>query len=211
MILLALALASRTIASIKNLAISLIKGLANNPAFPNPPTTGEMIQAAIDAVGVAEGDLTTAKQVVVAKSNELDNKVQALKNVINNVGLECLDKVKNDPEDVARTKLLSVNLILKGDTTAPTQEVALPTNFHVTTGDHNGQVNGGCNKVQHAVLYRVRMATTPIGPWVVKYEGTRTSFTIKDLPQGLAYFQISAFGTHGGWTEWSDLASCFVV
>ena len=210
MIQLALKLASRTIASLKVLAGTFIEGLTGTAYFPTPTTTPAMIEAAVEDVTTAENELASAEQTVVAKRNALDQKVQALKSVLTNVGLECLDKVKNDPEPLARTKLLSAKLILKSDG-APTEDIAVPENFGVTRGDHTGAVDGGCNKVPNAKMYRVRVATNLNGPWETKYEGTRSSFTIQGLAPGVTFFQMAAFGVNGGWSEWCDTAILHVV
>lgn len=210
MLQLALKLLKRELEDLKTFAATIITGLTGNNNFPTPTTTPAMVQTGIDEVTDAENGLADAERVVVEKREVLKNKVEALREVITKVGVECLNKVKNDPEDVARVKLLSVGLVLKADST-PTEVVAMPTNFAVTQGDHSGEVDGGCNRVPNAKMYRVRVSASITGPWEIKYEGTRSSFSIASLPLGMTYFQMAAFGTNGGWSEWSDPAACHVI
>lgn len=210
MIQLALKLAGRSIGSMKNLAASIKTGLTGNASFPAPTTTPVMLQTAIDNVTAVEAALTTAEEVVTMRREDLGGKVQALQDVLNAVGVECLDKVKTLPEADARMKLMSANLILKSDG-APVAEVAAPQNFHLSQGDHSGEVDGGCNRVANAKMYRVRCGASMAGPFVTKYEGTKSSFTIAGLALGVCWFQMAAFGTNGGWSEWSDPATVNVV
>jgi hypothetical protein len=210
MIQLALKLTERTIASLKTLAASIKTGLTGNASFTTPAPTPTEIQTAIDAVTTQETVVQAAEDNVTTQREVLEQKVDGLRNVLRAVAANCQDKVKNDAEDVARAKLLSANLPLKSEG-APVDEIARPENFHISQGDHSGEVDGGCNKVKNAKMYRVRCGAAPAGPFTTMYEGTKSSFTIKNHPLGVCYMQMSAFGTNGGWSEWSDLASINVV
>jgi hypothetical protein len=210
MIQLAFKLATLTLELLKDLAASLKAGLTGNAGFPSPTTTPAMMQTGIDNLTAAEGELSAAEGVVTMKRVNVEEKRFALHSLINAVGVECLDKVKTLPEAEARMKLLSVNIPLKSPS-APVEAVERPENFHVSQGDHSGGVDGGCNKVANAKMYRVRCGATVNGPFETKYEGTKSSFTIANLPIGVCFMQMAAFGTNGGWSEWSDLASIHVV
>jgi len=210
MIQLAFKLATLTLELLKDLAASLKAGLTGNANFPTPTTTPAMIQTGIDNLTTAQGELSAAEDVVTMKRVNVEEKRLALHSIINAAGVECLDKVKTLPEAEARMKLLSANLPLKS-AGAPVEAVERPENFHVSQGDHSGEVDGGCNKVANAKMYRVRCSATVNGPWETKYEGTKSSFTISNLPVGVCFMQMAAFGTNGGWSEWSDLASIHVV
>ncbi len=210
MIQIAFKLRELTIEALKNMAASIKAGLTGNASFPTPSPTTTEIQTAIDVVTTQEAVLKTAEDEVTEQRGVLQQKVEALENVVRAVGANCQDKVKTDPEATARMKLLSANLPLKAEG-APVEEVARPQNFHVSQGDHSGEVDGGCNKAKNAKMYRVRCGATANGPWETKYEGTRSSFTIKQLPVGECFMQMAAFGTNGGWSEWSDIARIHVV
>ncbi len=210
MIQLAFKLTERTVASLKDMAASIKTALTGNASFPTPSPTTTEIQNAIDAVTTQEGVLQAAEDEVTEQRGVLEQKVEALRNTLRAVGANCLDKVKTDPEATAKMKLLSANLPLRADN-APAEEVGMPQNFHISQGDHSGEVDGGCNKVKNSKMYRVRCGATANGPWDTKYEGTKSSFTIKQLPVGECFMQMSAFGTNGGWSEWSDLARIHVV
>ena len=207
MIQLALKLFNRTVASLKTYAGTVKTGLTGNASFPSPATTPAMVQTAIDDVTAAEGQLSAAEGAVAMKREDLEQKVTALRNIVNAVGLECLDKVKTDPEDVARMKLMSVNLTLKSAAT-PTADLPRPENLHCTLGDHSGEIDGACDRVPDAKMYRAHYSTTPDGTKTVGYEGSKSSFTIKGLTSGTEYWiEVAAFGA-GAWTEWSDPARC---
>lgn len=210
MIQIALKLTKITITALKNLAGDIKTGLTGNASFPSPSPSTTEIQTAITNVTNQEGALSVAQAAVVAQEDLLEQKVEALRNVLRAAAANCLDAVKTDSEEVARTKLLSANFTLKTDA-EPTPEVARPENFHISQGDHSGEVDGGCDRVEFAKMYRVRCGTTADSLPVTVYEGTKSSFTAKNVPIGLCYMQMAAFGTNGGWSEWSDIASIRVV
>ncbi len=210
MIQVALKLTKITIAALKTLAGSIKTGLTGNASFPTPSPTPAQIDTAITAVSDQEVIVGAAAAALVAQEDILEQKVDALRNVLRAVVANCQDTVKNDPEEVAREKLLSANLTLKADA-EPAPEVERPENFHISQGDHSGEVDGGCDRVSHSKMYRVRCGATPESLPTTVYEGTKSSFTAKNVPIGLCYMQMSAFGTNGGWSEWSDIASIRVV
>ena len=210
MIQLALKLTVRTIESLKNLAASIKAGLTGNASFPTPSPSTTDIQTACDAVSAQEGVLQAAEDSVTHEREVLAQAVESLRGVLRAVGADCLDEVKNDAPDVALAKLLSANLPIKTEG-SPADPVAVPQNFHVTQGDHTGSVDGGCNRVPDAKMYRTRVGTSPGGPFETKYEGTKSSWTITSLAVGECWFQMAAFGTNGGWSEWSDPARCHVI
>jgi hypothetical protein len=210
MIQIALKLSRKTMAAVKNLAASIKAGLTGNASFPTPSPTTTEIQTAIDDVSAQEAVLQAAKDNVTTQENILDQKFETLCSVIRAVVANCQDKVKNDDEATARAKLLSANLPLKSDAN-PVEAVERPENFHVTQGDHSGSIDFGCNRVVNAKMYRVRCGASPDGPFTTKYEGTRSAGTIDGHPLGPCWLQMSAFGTNGGWSEWSDPAFIHVV
>jgi hypothetical protein len=210
MIQLALRLTELTVAGLKSLATKIKDGLTNNASFPTPNPTPQNIDDAILAVTTAEGELGAAEALVTAKEDNLEQKVEALRDVLRRAGANCLDKVKEDPEATQRTKLLSANFTLKGDTAPPPVDTTPLTGFSVSHGDHSGEVDGICNKRTGAKMYRARHGTSPNGPWTTGYEGTKSSFTISDLPMGDTWFQMQAF-VGGQWTEWCDPARLHVV
>ena len=169
MIQLALKLTERTLDALKNLAASIQAGLTGNASFPTPSPSTTDLQTACDTVATQQAALQAAEDEVTEQREMLDQKVEALRNVLRAVGANCLDKVKNDAEDVAKAKLLSANLVLKSEG-APVDEIERPENFHVSQGDHSGEIDGGCNKVKNAKMYRVRCGATASGPFTTVYE-----------------------------------------
>ena len=210
MIQLALKLTKATLAALKTLASSIKSGLTGNASFPTPNPTPANIQTAIDEMEAQENALALAESKVEEEREMLAQKRLALENILRAVAANCMDTVKLDPEDVARAKLMSAMLPLRADN-APVDEIESPDNFFVTQGDHSGEADGGCDRVKNAKLYRVRFGTNVNGPFQTVYEGTKSSFTAKSLPIGEGWFQMAAFGTNGGWSEWSDPARCHVI
>ena len=210
MIQLALRLTERTLAGLKTFAMSVMTGLTGNASFPTPNPTPANIETAVDNLSDAEDELAAAEAVVVSKREAVEGRAEDLRNVLRAVAANCQDKVKNDPEELARTKLMSANLPIKTGA-SPVDPVSRPANFHVSQGDHSGEVDGGCNRVANAKMYRVRYGAAPGGPFETKYEGGKSSFTISGLPVGVGWLQMAAFGTNGGWSEWSDPATIHVV
>jgi hypothetical protein len=110
--------------------------------------------------------------------------------------------------DRAKLTLLKVPLQREDAATPDTSPL---TNFFVTHGDHDGEVDGGCNRRKGAKLYRVRCGASATGPWTTVYEGTASKFTVTGQPSGqVCYFQMQAF-VGGQWTEWSDIAQLRIL
>lgn len=210
MIQLALKLAKLTANGLKNLAASVVTGLTGNAHFPAPTTTPVLIQGGIDDLIASEAALSASEDVVTMNRQDVEDKTQALRDLLTAAGTECLDTVKTLSEADARMAILSANLPIKS-AGSPVDEVDRPQNFHITQGDHSQEVDGGCNKVLNSQMYRVRFGPAVDGPWETKYEGKKSSFTIAGLPTGICFMQMAAFGTNGGWSDWSDVASIHVL
>jgi hypothetical protein len=213
MIQLALRLAELTTNALKILARSIKQGLASTAglaAFPTPKVTPAQLEAGAKAVedqeaivGGVESDLAEQRVILRQKITDLENLVAA-------AAADCVSAVSELADDDAKIKLAAANIPIRGDR-VPSPAAEKPTSFFVNRGDHDGSVDGGCDRQMVVKIYRVRYGATPTGPFTVGYEGTKSTFTIPNLPPGEYWFQMAAFAANGGWSEWCDPARCHVV
>jgi hypothetical protein len=213
MLQLALKLAELTENGLKALARAIKTGLASADGlakFPTPKVTPAQLEAAAAAVEAQEGRVATAEGKLAEERAALLTSVTALTDTITAAATDCLNTVSQLPEAEARAALATVNVAVRGER-EPSPAAVQPTNFYVNRGDHDHSVSGGCDRQKQARLYRVRYGGTANGPWTVGYEGTRSSFEIQNLTPGESWFQMAAFATNGGWSEWSDPARCHVL
>lgn len=211
MLQLALKLSTQTTNEKKTLGRSLKEGLTNAAAsFPNPKITPEVLEAAVKAVEDQEVLVGTAEDELSEQREALQQKVAFLEATITQSATDSLNTVSLLPEAEAKAALMAAYVPLRG-AGVPAQPVPTPQNLVITQGDHSGEVDGACHRSKGAIMYRVRVGATTAGPFETKYEGTKSSFTIGGLPVGDCWFQMAAFGTNSGWSEWSDPARCHVI
>ena len=207
---LALKLDRVSVNTVKNYARALRNGLIDSEAFPEMVDAPDQLETGVKSVEEQEATVTAAAAALRAERVELKRRVKALKSVVGATTTACVSTVSRRPEVEARAALQSANIPLRGDG-APTLSAGRPSNLHVARGSHDGSVQGRCDREKQARLYRLRASRTVDGPWETLYEGTKARFTISGLAAGDWYFQMAAIGTNGGWSEWSDVASCVVV
>jgi hypothetical protein len=213
MIQLALKLAELTVNELKTLARSIKQGLASAAglaAFPTPKVTPANLEAGAKAVEDQEAVVGGVEADLAEQRGILQQKISALEDLVTAAGTDCLNVVSQLAEEDAKMKLASANIPVRSDR-APTPAAVKPTGFFVNRGDHDSEVDGGCDRQKSGKMYRVRYGASPSGPFTVGYEGTKSSFTISGLPVGDCWFQMAAFATNGGWSEWCDPARCHVV
>lgn len=213
MIQLALKLAELSVNELKALARSIKQGLASVAglaAFPTPEITPTALEDGTVAVEEQEAIVAGVESDLAEQRIILRRKISALEDLVTGAATDCLSTVSQLPDDDAKMKMASANIPVRADR-APTPPAQTPTSFFVNRGDHDGQVDGGCDRQKTVRMYRARYGATSNGPWTTGYEGTKSSFTITALPMGDCWFQMSALATNGGWSEWCDPARCHVV
>jgi hypothetical protein len=202
----ALKLQERDEAGVAQLCRTLATGLGKTPAvITTPAVTPLQLNDAAD-------DLDEAVQALV----EHDEARAGLAQVVANMREAAETLANKSADDSAvqtsydKTKLEFLLVPLQSETDA-TPDTSPLQNFHVSHGDHEGEVDGGCNRRKGTKIYRVRCGPTATGPWAVKYEGSKSNFTITGETVGqMCYFQMQAF-VGGQWTEWSDIAHLRIV
>ncbi len=193
-------------AGVSQICRTLATGLGKTPVvITTPEVTPAQLNGAADDLDAAVQNLATYDQGRAAFVTEVANKrkaaeVLATRSAENSATQTSYDKTKLD--------FLLVPLQSETDATPDTSPL---TNFYVSHGDHDGEVDGGCNRRKGAKLYRVRCGAAATGPWETKYEGSKSTFTITgETPGQICYFQMAAF-VGGQWTEWSDIAQLRIV
>ena len=190
----------------KTLAGTLATGLTENTAIvPDPKVEPAELIAGAKAVSDQEVILAAAEANVTTQRDILTQKIGALEVLMTRSVAHSTFVVEGDPMKMGMLKIP----MKSGPTTAPT--AGPPQHFFVTQGDHTTEVDGQCDKVPRASLYRVERAASPNGPWTTGYEGKRSSFTIAGLTPGeIGWFRMAAF-VGEEWTDWSDPATCRVL
>ena len=204
----ALKLAQLNTAEIKNLAGSLATGLTDNPTLvPTPKVTPVQLTGAADAVSQQEVKLKAAEDGVIAQRSILAEKIDALKALITTSAKDSTLVVAGD---AVKMEMLNIPVKSTGGPATPAPAGG-PQNFSVTQGDHSGEVDGHCNAMKNAKLYRAEHAASANGPWTNGYEGSKSKFTVAGLTPGQqVWFRMAAF-VGGQWTDWSDPAMCIVL
>ena len=193
-------------AGVSQICRTLATGLGKTPVvITTPEVTPAQLNTGADNLDTAVQALADYDQGRAVLVQEVANKrkaaeVLATRSAENSATQTSYDKTKLD--------FLLVPLQSETDSTPDTSPLQ---NFHVSHGDHEGEVDGGCNRRKGASLYRVRCGAAATGPWTVKYEGKKSNFTITGETVGaMCYFQMSAY-VGDGWTEWSDIAQLRIV
>jgi hypothetical protein len=192
-------------AGVSQICRTLATGLLKTPVvITTPKVTPTQLNDAADDLDEAVQALATYDQGRGVLVQEVANKRKDAEGLATK---SADDSAVQTSYDKTKLEFLLVPLQSEDGTpdTSPLQ------NFHVSHGDHEGEVDGGCNRRKGAKLYRVRCGPAVTGPFETRYEGTKSNFTITGETVGhMCYFQMAAF-VGGQWTEWSDVAQLRIV
>ena len=179
----------------------IIKGLTDNPAYPNPPIDLKTLQAAVDDLNAA-----VAAQVHggMAATAEKKNKQEAL--------IKILRKLKHYVEDNCENDL-AVLLSSGFQAAAATRDrspLANPSILGIDRGNSD-ELMLKVTPIARAKCYEVRSAALGTGnvpgPWQQAGIFTSSRITIANLIPTTTYmFQVRAVGASGN-TEWSNPVS----
>lgn len=183
----------------------MAQGLTENPTYnPTPEVTAAELTAAADDLEAADLRIVALDGEMAEARTDSANKRAALEELGTLAGNDCGVKTGYD-----KLKLQALKVPLTNEAAAP--DTSPLQNVQVSHGDHDGEVDGACNRRKGAKLYRARCGLTATGPWTIVYEGTKSKFTVTGQPLGqVCYFQMQAF-VGGVWTEWSDIAQIRVL
>jgi len=82
--------------------------------------------------------------------------------------------------------------------------LAAPTGLSVSTGDHDGELDGHTNRLAGSDSYPVAVADAPSGPWQIVALPSRSKWTIESLPRGKTiWVRVAGHDSHGigAWCE----------
>jgi hypothetical protein len=180
---------------------AIIKGLSDNPAYPNPPVDLKTLQAAVDDLNAA-----VAAQVHggTAATAEKKNKQEAL--------IKILRKLKHYVEDNCENDL-AILLSSGFQAAAATRDrspIANPSILGIDRGKSD-ELMLKVTPIARAKCYEVRSAVVGAsnvpGPWQQAGIFTSSRITIPNLVPTTTYvFQVRAVGAAGN-TEWSNPVS----
>jgi len=189
---------------VRTLAVEVKAGLTNNVHFPNGGARAAALGTRVSAYDAAVTDLAEKEAAFNLSKTAVGTALEGIKTELHGAKTDCEGVTKE------REKLATTRMPIK----SPKQSVGdlpKPVNFGITRGDHEGQADGQCHKVDGARSYKVEHATAITGPFTVGYEGTKSSFTIAGLTPGqIYYFRMAALGPNG-WSPWSDIAQCRIA
>jgi hypothetical protein len=183
----------------------IIKGLTDNPAYPNPPVDLKTLQAAIDDLNAA---IAAQPHGGKAATAEKKNRQEALLLIMRKMMHYVEDNCENDA-----AVLLSSGFQAAANTRTRSALVS-PSILNVRFGN-SGELVLKITPIARARCYEVRMAlvgsgNTP-GPWQPMGLFTNSqSITISGLTPGMTYvFQVRAVGGTSGYSDWSSPVSHF--
>ena len=179
----------------------IIKGLTDNPAYPNPPVDLKTLQAAVDDLNAA---LAAQAHGGAAATAEKKNKQEAL--------IKILRRLKHYVEDNCENDLAV--LLSSGFQAASANRVRSPLANPSILGIDRGKSDELMLKVTpiaRAKCFEVRSAVVNSGngqgPWQQAGLFTSSRITIGNLVPTTTYvFQVRAVGAAGN-TEWSNPVS----
>ena len=179
----------------------IIKGLTDNPAYPNPPVDLKTLRAAVDDLNAAVAAQVHGGTAATAEKN---NKQEAL--------IKILRKLKHYVEDNCENDLavLLSSGFQAAATTRDRSPLANPSILSVDRGNSD-ELMLKITPVARAKCYEVRSAVAGngnlAGAWQQAGLFTSSRITIANLVPTTTYvFQVCAIGAVGN-TEWSDPVS----
>ena len=179
---------------------AIVKGMAGNKAFTNPPVDLAAVQSALDELTAAmAGQVQGGTTATAAKNNKRDALVGLLRKLAHYVQLS----FGNDLE-----VLLSSGFLAVGSKT-PSSPVAKPSILSVDSRNTT-QLVVKVGKVTRARCYEVRFAAIGAGgapgPWQPgSLFLTSRSMPVSGLTPGTNYvFQVRAVGGSTIYSDWSD-------
>jgi len=183
---------------------SVLKGMTNNSAYPNPPVALTDFKSAIDSFSVLVTDaLDGGKKVNSAKRKQRGVVVKMVTQLGHYVEAACND-------DVATFDTSGFTAVSTVRT--PPQPVSGAKISWVDRGANSGQVLVRISPITGAVSYELRYGLVgnggaPPATWTtLPLAGTKT-VTVDNLTPGASYaFQVRGLGRLG-YSDWSDLVT----
>ena len=176
-------------------------GMANNPAYPNPPVDMAGFKAAIDAYTAAvAAALDGGKAAIAARDKRRADIIVMLRLLGHYVEVAC----KNDMPTFVSSGFVAAST---GQRT-PAQPVSIPS-VAVDQGSNSGQLVVTIKAVTKARSYELRHAPVPAAGasinWTTIVVATVKPATLLNnlTPGGTYTFQVRAFGKLG-FSDWSD-------
>ena len=183
---------------------SVLQGMTNNSAYPNPPVALTDFKSAIDSFSVLVTDaLDGGKKVNSAKRKQREVVVKMVTQLGHYVEAACND-------DVATFDTSGFTAVSTVRT--PPQPVSGAKISWVDRGANSGQVLVRISPITGAVSYELRYGLVgnggaPPATWTtLPLAGTKT-VTVDNLTPGASYaFQVRGLGRLG-YSDWSDLVT----
>ena len=182
---------------------TILKAMAGNVNFPNPPLDLAVFKTLLDTFSVAIGDAKDGSKKAMTQRNQIGEEiVQTLRLVALYVELNC----KGD-----MNIFLTSGLTPRSATRTPSQQLA-PTAVTGVKQTISGQLLASIKAVRGAKNYQLRIGQIGAGgamptSWTIEtVPNARTAAALNGLTPGTTYaIQVRAYGPLG-YTEWSDSA-----
>ena len=188
---------------LRTLANQHSAAMDGNANFPDPDPTKVVFDAVKDEYSDLLDEIAQMEADLAAKRTEKDVKRKEVEAGMDKRASYAQRKVNGD-----KAKMQTTVLPLQADA-VPTTSMPQPGNAVATTGDHEGEVDLGCNAVPRAKVYFWRRRThgggQPPGPWVDLPPSGRSSVTATGLDSGAEYaFSVRVLGPNDLMSPWSD-------
>ena len=188
---------------LEEIAGSVLKGMRNNPAFPDPPVTMADLEALLNGFSAAlAAQKMGGKTVTIDKNTKREQLIQMLREL----GAYVQMAAQND-----EAALLTSGFEAASTTHAMT-ELTKPTDVQLKNGN-SGQLLMKIDPVANAHSYEIQYAVVTAdgtqGDWQSGGDYTNSrAIQISGLTPGTVYgVRIRAIGGTTGYSDWSDATS----
>jgi hypothetical protein len=198
-----LALARKSVAQLLALGALLKLKLVGNVEFSDADISLKL--AELEGKGTAleaqQGELDALRSGVTVKEIEVHTTAAEYKEIISQLANLCEGKTKD------AMKLAGGGFTIRGQP-EPVGDMPKPSVVKATRGDMDGEIDVTTPSIHGARIYICEVSSSASGPFVRKYEGTKSTFTITGAQPGeLCHLRLAALDPNGT-GPWSNVVAC---
>ena len=185
------------------LGTTVLTKMDNNPNFPSPLPSKEVVQAAIDGLATKMAAADVARRASIHATSEMNTARDVLNTVITQRGTY-VDLVANGNPNV----ILSSGFQLRA-APSPVGDLDVPQNLTVDLNGTAGRMILTWDMVTNARSYNLQVspANTAERTWTALTPSSSTYVQLDDMVIGQMYaFQVAAVGGASGQSAWSTEA-----
>ncbi len=177
----------------------VVTNMTENPNFPNPNPTLDVLRTATDNMSSAANEVEAARKTVQVKMSLLSQQESIFDGVITQMGTY-VDNTSNGDEAI----ILSAGMDIQKEK-SPASLPDKITSVNATSGDSAGEIDLSWDRVNNAKSYVVETAINATSlEWKHALISTKSKAELTGLTTGAAYqIRVAAVGSLGQ-GPWSD-------